>query len=108
MCNIQDVELVINYTFPLTIEEHMARAVGVGSSKAAQDYVHRIGRTGRAGKKGGDPGGGRGRAVTSPCYRGLAICFFCPESKGAQDEKAPKHVQRVQGRVHNPLAGARR
>ena len=44
MCNIQDVELVINYTFPLTIEEHMARAVGVGSSKAAQDYVHRIGR----------------------------------------------------------------
>jgi len=52
--DVQDVELVINYTFPLTIE----------------DYVHRIGRTGRAGKK------------------GLAICFFCPESKGAQDEKA--------------------
>jgi len=51
--DVQDVELVINYTFPLTIE----------------DYVHRIGRTGRAGKK------------------GLAICFFCPESKGAQDEK---------------------
>jgi len=52
--DVQDVELVINYTFPLTIE----------------DYVHRIGRTGRAGKK------------------GLAMCFFCPESKGAQDEKA--------------------
>lgn len=45
---------LINYTFPLTIEE----------------YTHRIGRTGRAGKK------------------GLAICFFCPDSKGAQDEKA--------------------
>eukprot|EP00434_Breviolum_minutum_P018115 symbB.v1.2.015979.t1/scaffold1205.1/size131557/18 len=42
--DVQDVELVINYTFPLTIEE--------------------------AGKK------------------GLAICFFCPDSKGAQDEKA--------------------
>merc|ERR1712066_319139 len=52
--DVQDVELVINYTFPLTIE----------------DYVHRIGRTGRAGKK------------------GLAVCFFCPDSKGAQDEKA--------------------
>jgi ATP-dependent RNA helicase DBP3 len=34
--DIDDVEFVINYTFPLTIE----------------DYVHRIGRTGRAGKKG--------------------------------------------------------
>jgi len=52
--DVKDVELVINYTFPLTIE----------------DYVHRIGRTGRAGKK------------------GLAICFFCPDSKGVQDEKA--------------------
>merc|ERR1712190_349242 len=52
--DVQDVELVINYTFPLTIE----------------DYVHRIGRTGRAGKK------------------GLDVCFFCPDSKGAQDEKA--------------------
>merc|ERR1719408_72395 len=51
--DVQDVELVVNYTFPLTIEDH----------------VHRIGRTGRAGKK------------------GLAICFFCPESKGVQDEK---------------------
>jgi ATP-dependent RNA helicase DBP3 len=52
--DVSDVELVINYTFPLTIE----------------DYVHRIGRTGRAGKK------------------GLAICFFTPESKGVQDEKS--------------------
>jgi len=52
--DVQDVELVINYTFPLTIE----------------DYVHRIGRTGRAGKK------------------GLAICLFCPDSKGVQDEKS--------------------
>lgn len=34
--DIPDVELVLNYTFPLTIE----------------DYVHRIGRTGRAGKNG--------------------------------------------------------
>jgi len=34
--DIPNVELVINYTFPLTIE----------------DYVHRIGRTGRAGKMG--------------------------------------------------------
>jgi len=34
--DIPDVEAVINYTFPLTIE----------------DYVHRIGRTGRAGKNG--------------------------------------------------------
>nr|BAJ98154.1 predicted protein [Hordeum vulgare subsp. vulgare] len=34
--DIPDVEYVINYTFPLTIE----------------DYVHRIGRTGRAGKTG--------------------------------------------------------
>jgi len=52
--DVQDVELVINYTFPLTIE----------------DYVHRIGRTGRAGKK------------------GLAICFFSPDSKGVQEEKS--------------------
>merc|ERR1711935_1195956 len=34
--DVQDVELVVNYTFPLTIE----------------DYVHRIGRTGRGGKFG--------------------------------------------------------
>lgn len=34
--DIPNVEMVINYTFPLTIE----------------DYVHRIGRTGRAGKTG--------------------------------------------------------
>jgi ATP-dependent RNA helicase DBP3 len=52
--DVNDVQLVINYTFPLTIE----------------DYVHRIGRTGRAGKD------------------GLAICFFAPDSKGVQDEKS--------------------
>ena len=34
--DIPDVELVVNYSFPLTIE----------------DYVHRVGRTGRAGKSG--------------------------------------------------------
>lgn len=34
--DIPDVEAVINYSFPLTTE----------------DYVHRIGRTGRAGKSG--------------------------------------------------------
>jgi ATP-dependent helicase YprA (DUF1998 family) len=34
--DIPDVEVVINYSFPLTTE----------------DYVHRIGLTGRAGKKG--------------------------------------------------------
>jgi len=34
--DIPDVEVVINYSFPLTTE----------------DYVHRIGRTGRASKKG--------------------------------------------------------
>lgn len=34
--DIPDVEVVFNYTFPLTIE----------------DYIHRIGRTGRAGKNG--------------------------------------------------------
>lgn len=34
--DIPDVEVVLNYSFPLTTE----------------DYVHRIGRTGRAGKKG--------------------------------------------------------
>jgi len=34
--DIPKVELVVNYTFPLTVE----------------DYVHRIGRTGRAGRKG--------------------------------------------------------
>ena len=34
--DIPDVEVVINYAFPLTIE----------------DYIHRIGRTGRGGKTG--------------------------------------------------------
>jgi len=34
--DIPDIDMVVNYTFPLTIE----------------DFVHRTGRTGRAGKKG--------------------------------------------------------
>jgi len=34
--DVPDVDMVINFTFPLTVE----------------DYCHRIGRTGRAGKKG--------------------------------------------------------
>ena len=42
--DIPGVEFVINYSFPLT----------------AEDYVHRIGRTGRAGKT-----GGRSLSVTS-------------------------------------------
>lgn len=39
--DIPDVEAVINFSFPLTTE----------------DYVHRIGRTGRAGKSGARPRG---------------------------------------------------
>jgi ATP-dependent RNA helicase DBP3 len=56
--DVQDVELVVNYTFPLTIE----------------DYIHRIGRTGRAGKT--------GRSVT----------YFCPnDNSPGVDEKALAH-----------------
>eukprot|EP01025_Chloroclados_australasicus_P065012 TRINITY_DN878_c0_g1_i1.p1 TRINITY_DN878_c0_g1~~TRINITY_DN878_c0_g1_i1.p1 ORF type:complete len:659 (-),score=77.98 TRINITY_DN878_c0_g1_i1:125-2002(-) len=51
--DIPDVQMVINYTFPLTIE----------------DYVHRIGRTGRAGKA------------------GISHTFFCPRAdKGKAGE----------------------
>ncbi|XP_042505542.1 DEAD-box ATP-dependent RNA helicase 5-like [Macadamia integrifolia] len=50
--DIPDVEVVINYSFPLTTE----------------DYVHRIGRTGRAGKK------------------GVAHTFFMHENKGLAGE----------------------
>ncbi|KAL6547727.1 hypothetical protein OROHE_009432 [Orobanche hederae] len=50
--DIPDVEVVINYSFPLTTE----------------DYVHRIGRTGRAGKK------------------GVAHTFFTNENKGLSGE----------------------
>ncbi len=50
--DIPNVELVVNYTFPLTIE----------------DYVHRIGRTGRAGKT------------------GLSITFFQPSDKSHAGE----------------------
>jgi ATP-dependent RNA helicase DBP3 len=44
--DIPDVELVVNYSFPLTTE----------------DYVHRIGRTGRAGKTGARRAAPRRRA----------------------------------------------
>ncbi|KAK4728251.1 hypothetical protein R3W88_021239 [Solanum pinnatisectum] len=50
--DIPDVEVVINYSFPLT----------------AEDYVHRIGRTGRAGKK------------------GVAHTFFTKDNKGLSGE----------------------
>ncbi|KAI4328007.1 hypothetical protein L6164_020405 [Bauhinia variegata] len=50
--DIPDVEVVINYSFPLTTE----------------DYVHRIGRTGRAGKK------------------GVAHTFFTKHNKGLAGE----------------------
>lgn len=51
--DIPDVEVVINYSFPLTTE----------------DYVHRIGRTGRAGKSGALPGVGIGREGDCPACR---------------------------------------
>lgn len=89
---------MINYTFPLTIEEpvgHGWRLAKRGGERKrlppTQDYVHRIGRTGRAGKKGAEVAA-RSVGPSQACSRvsrGLAICFFCPESKGAQDEKAP-------------------
>lgn len=50
--DIPDVEVVINFSFPLTVE----------------DYVHRIGRTGRAGKK------------------GVAHTFFMQQNKGLAGE----------------------
>ncbi|XP_078445913.1 DEA(D/H)-box RNA helicase family protein [Wolffia australiana] len=50
--DIPDVEVVINYSYPLTTE----------------DYVHRIGRTGRAGKK------------------GVAHTFFTRENRGLAGE----------------------
>eukprot|EP00743_Colponemidia_sp_Colp-15_P000871 GILK01000962.1.p1 GENE.GILK01000962.1~~GILK01000962.1.p1 ORF type:complete len:275 (+),score=55.50 GILK01000962.1:63-827(+) len=50
--DIPDVEVVINHTFPLTVE----------------DYVHRIGRTGRAGKT------------------GIAYTFFTPHEKSHSGE----------------------
>ncbi|TYG77734.1 hypothetical protein ES288_D03G218000v1 [Gossypium darwinii] len=50
--DIPDVEVVINYSFPLTTE----------------DYVHRIGRTGRAGRK------------------GVAHTFFTQQNKGLAGE----------------------
>jgi len=52
--DVPDIDLVVNYTFPLTVE----------------DYVHRIGRTARAGKK--------GKAIT---------LFNHGKIEGVQDEK---------------------
>ena len=56
--DIPDVEAVINYSFPLTTE----------------DYVHRIGRTGRAGKTGRRQLFGIGLDVTA-CGMALAVCL---------------------------------
>ncbi|GAV89696.1 Helicase_C domain-containing protein [Cephalotus follicularis] len=61
--DIPDVEVVINYSFPLTME----------------DYVHRIGRTGRAGKK------------------GVAHTFFTQQNKGLAGELV--NVLREAGQV---------
>ncbi|GAB2263669.1 hypothetical protein Droror1_Dr00025803 [Drosera rotundifolia] len=61
--DIPDVEVVINYSFPLTTE----------------DYVHRIGRTGRAGKK------------------GVAHTFFTQHNKGLAGELV--NVLREAGQV---------
>ncbi|XP_078182488.1 DEA(D/H)-box RNA helicase family protein [Carex rostrata] len=61
--DIPDVEVVINYSFPLTTE----------------DYVHRIGRTGRAGKK------------------GVAHTFFTQANKGLSGELV--NVLREAGQV---------
>ncbi|XP_004512453.1 DEAD-box ATP-dependent RNA helicase 5 [Cicer arietinum] len=61
--DIPDVEVVINFSFPLTLE----------------DYVHRIGRTGRAGKK------------------GVAHTFFTQANKGLSGELV--NVLREAGQV---------
>ncbi|XP_050207074.1 DEAD-box ATP-dependent RNA helicase 5 [Mercurialis annua] len=61
--DVPDVEVVINYSFPLTTE----------------DYVHRIGRTGRAGKK------------------GVAHTFFTHHNKGLAGELV--NVLREAGQV---------
>ncbi|XP_015698978.2 DEAD-box ATP-dependent RNA helicase 5 [Oryza brachyantha] len=64
--DIPDVEVVINYSYPLTTE----------------DYVHRIGRTGRAGKK------------------GVAHTFFTQDNKGLAGELV--NVLREAGQVIPP------
>ncbi|KAL5196681.1 hypothetical protein ABZP36_000193 [Zizania latifolia] len=64
--DIPDVEVVINYSYPLTTE----------------DYVHRIGRIGRAGKK------------------GVAHSFFTQENKGLAGELV--NVLREAGQVIPP------
>lgn len=62
--DIPDVEVVLNYTFPLTIE----------------DYVHRIGRTGRAGKN------------------GISYTFFQPSDKSHAGE-----LQQVMKQAGQPI-----
>ena len=62
--DIPDVEVVVNFTFPLTIE----------------DYVHRIGRTGRAGKT------------------GISHTFFQPSDKGHAGE-----LQQVMKQAGQPV-----
>jgi superfamily II DNA/RNA helicase len=74
--DIPDVEVVINYSFPLTIE----------------DYVHRIGRTGRAGKTGtavtffvgnnDKQRAGGCRAGRKACALLAAYCSLCCVGKG--------------------------
>ncbi|KAH9861852.1 RNA-dependent ATPase [Plenodomus biglobosus] len=59
--DIPAVKLVINVTFPLT----------------AEDYVHRIGRTGRAGKE------------------GLAITFFTDHDKGLSGSYVPSYSSHI-------------
>lgn len=58
--DIPDVEAVINYSFPLTTE----------------DYVHRIGRTGRAGKKGEFPITGLLCCIEEQVCRYLALSMI--------------------------------
>merc|ERR1711988_1475585 len=81
--DVPDIDLVVNYTFPLTIE----------------DFVHRVGRTGRGGKS--------GEAIT---------LFNAGKIEGVQDEKQHAgdlvRVLREAGQPINPelekIAGSTR
>eukprot|EP00924_Labyrinthula_sp_SR-Ha-C_P004112 snap_masked-scaffold_3-processed-gene-14.20-mRNA-1 protein AED:0.29 eAED:0.29 QI:0/-1/0/1/-1/1/1/0/482 len=83
--DIEDVEVVINYTFPLTIE----------------DYVHRIGRTGRAGKK------GRSFTFFTAKEKSLAgsLQNILREAKAAIPEELAKFGNSVKKKTHG-LYGA--